>query len=66
MPDDTHDPKITGLVRQFSLGLSGDSESRPVDQALSATASESAATEARKLSEARSFEEWLDFKYPSR
>ncbi|KAK8102067.1 hypothetical protein PG984_015213 [Apiospora sp. TS-2023a] len=65
MSDDTFDPKITGLVRQFSLGLSGDSESRPVDQALGATASEVAASEARKLSEARNFEQWLEFKYPS-
>lgn len=66
MSDDTLDPRVTGLVRKFSLGLSGDSDSQPVDQALGATAREVAESETRKLSEARNFEQWLAFKYPSR
>lgn len=49
-----------GSVGQFygqtGVLLSGDTESRLVDQALVATADEAAATEERKVSKARNFE----------
>ncbi|KAK6839089.1 hypothetical protein PG987_004955 [Apiospora arundinis] len=57
-------PQVTALVRQFILGLDNDNESLLVEQALTFTANEAAASEVRKLSDARNFNEWLQFKYP--
>ncbi|KAK7946963.1 uncharacterized protein PG986_011284 [Apiospora aurea] len=59
------DPKVTTLVRQFSLGLDCSDEASPVSRALNHVASEAISNEARNRSEARNFEEWLNFKYPS-
>lgn len=66
MTEYASEPRVTSVVRTFSLGLDGSDEALPVDQALNHMALEAIEKETRKHSEARDFEQWLRFKYPSR
>lgn len=65
MTESAFEPRVTSLVRSFSLDLDGNNETLPVGQALNHVALEAIAHETRTISEARSFEQWLKTKYPS-
>ncbi|KAK8004672.1 hypothetical protein PG990_010709 [Apiospora arundinis] len=65
MTESAFEPRVTSLVRSFSLDLDGNNETLPVGQALNHVALEAIAHEKRTISEARSFEQWLKTKYPS-